>query len=81
MLKMRYWSIYTLNGKHLADYPAFAPEVAFRDYMSDLGQPVEIDALNHKHVYEGMEQISHGLKNYVLITPSRTFAGPAASAS
>ena len=81
MLKMRYWSIFTPTGKHLGDYPAFAPEVAFCDFMSDLGQPVEIDALNHKHVYEGMEQISHGLRNYVLIAPSKTFAGTAASAS
>ena len=81
MLKMRYWSIYTPTGRHLGDYPAYAPEVAFCAYMSDLGESIEIGGLRHRHLYEGLEQISHGLKCYVLIAPSTAFARAAVSAS
>lgn len=81
MLRMRNWSIYTRSGTHLGDHVAFAPEVAFCEYMSRLGSSVKLDDLEHRHVYEGMEQITYGPNNYVLISPSSTFASSVRSAS
>ena len=45
-LRMKMWSIYTPLGDCVGSYPAFAPEVAFCEYMSLAGDKVQIDEIS-----------------------------------
>jgi hypothetical protein len=78
---MKMWDIYTPAGDRVGQYPAFAPEVAFCEYMSMVGEKVEIGDIRHRHIYEGMEQISFGRENYVLLNISPTLAASAVSSA
>ena len=66
MVRPTTWSIFSSDGTYLGQQTAFAPEVAFAEYMMLLGTKVPFSKLEYRPISSDLEQISYGPNEYVL---------------